>query len=355
MLNLQKLLQRIKKLGMNCLSVRFNEKERRVLGIGVAAAVAVSFIALPFTNGNVVHVQAAAVSGINEILEDITAIQSVGMDIETMTENLGEAIQADYSNDLNISRLKLAAGLAGEFEKAEDEDGTLTLFGETDEWTDEMVEEELERIKDMSTIEEQTEPEREKPVHEEQELTENTESEEQELTEHTSAEEEPIAVMTAETAFYASVDQTDIPTELALSYNEQYCMTLSAEQLKVLETIVEAEAGDEDAYGKILVANVVLNRVLSDEFPDTIKEVVFQNNGKTYQFSPVRSGGRYYTVTVSDHTRAAVARALNGEDYSQGALYFFARRYTSATKAKWFDTALRKITEYGCHEFFGNK
>ncbi len=95
--------------------------------------------------------------------------------------------------------------------------------------------------------------------------------------------------------------------------------------------------------------------MLNEEFPDTVKEVVFQNNGKTYQFSPVRKGGRYYTVKVSKHTKAAVARALKGEDYSDGALYFFARRYTSQKKANWFDTSLKKIVEYGCHEFFGNK
>lgn len=147
-----------------------------------------------------------------------------------------------------------------------------------------------------------------------------------------------------------------IPSVLALQYNARYvALKLSDEQLAVLERIVEAEAGDEDAYGKILVANVVLNRVLNEEFPDTVKEVVFQNNGKTYQFSPVRKGGRYYTVKVSKHTKEAVARALKGEDYSNGALYFFARRYTSEKKANWFDTSLKKIVEYGCHEFFGDK
>ena len=150
--------------------------------------------------------------------------------------------------------------------------------------------------------------------------------------------------------------QEKVPSVLALQYNAGYvALKLSDEQLAVLEKIVEAEAGDEDAYGKILVANVVLNRVLNEEFPDTVKEVVFQNNGKTYQFSPVRKGGRYYTVKVSKHTKAAVARALKGEDYSDGALYFFARRYTSQKKANWFDTSLKKIVEYGCHEFFGNK
>ncbi len=165
---------------------------------------------------------------------------------------------------------------------------------------------------------------------------------------------------TAATETVAGADKlqlpTDIPSALSMEYNAGYtALKLSSEQLTVLETIVEAEAGDEDAYGKILVANVVLNRVLDEEFPDTVKGVVFQNNGKTYQFSPVRKGGRYYTVKVSKHTKAAVARALAGEDYSDGALYFFARRYTSAKKANWFDTSLRKIVEYGCHEFFGNK
>ncbi len=154
----------------------------------------------------------------------------------------------------------------------------------------------------------------------------------------------------------AAKTQEKVPSVLALQYNAGYvALKLSDEQLAVLEKIVEAEAGDEDAYGKILVANVVLNRVLNEEFPDTVKEVVFQNNGKTYQFSPVRKGGRYYTVKVSKHTKAAVARALKGEDYSDGALYFFARRYTSQKKANWFDTSLKKIVEYGCHEFFGNK
>ena len=160
---------------------------------------------------------------------------------------------------------------------------------------------------------------------------------------------------TAEELFYENVDWSSIPEALTVHYNPDFIMELSEEQLTVLERIVEAEAGDEDTYGKMLVANVVLNRVLDDEFPDTVKEVVFQNNGKTYQFSPVRKGCRYYTVTVSEHTKAAVARVLEGEDYSDGALYFFARRYTSAKKAKWFDTSLRKIVEYGCHEFFGNK
>ena len=111
----------------------------------------------------------------------------------------------------------------------------------------------------------------------------------QEETEQTSTVQ---GVKSAEELFYETLDLSSIPESLQVRYNSEFCMELSSEQQKVLETIVEAEAGDEDIFGKMLVAGVVLNRVLDEHFPDTVKEVVFQNNGKTYQFSPVRKGGR---------------------------------------------------------------
>ena len=68
------------------------------------------------------------------------------------------------------------------------------------------------------------------------------------------------------------------------------------------------------------------------------------------QFSPI-SNGAYYRVVVDDVTREAVDRCLSGEDYSDGALYFFMRSATAASTASWFDT-LTFICKYGCHEFF---
>ena len=97
-------------------------------------------------------------------------------------------------------------------------------------------------------------------------------------------------------------------------------ISLGANQKEVLLRIVEAEATGEDIKGKMLVANVILNRVKSSQFPDTVKEVVFQKNGRTTQFSPI-ADGRYWSVSISKSTREAVERVLNGEDESQGALY----------------------------------
>ena len=131
-------------------------------------------------------------------------------------------------------------------------------------------------------------------------------------------------------------------------------LDLDAENMEALERIVEAEACDQDLFGKILVANVVINRVHAD-FADTVKGVIFQKLGGSVQFSPVRKGGSYYTVKVSEETKEAVRRALSGEDYSQGALYFFQRSTTSARKAAWFDRDLKFLFKYGTHEFFKEK
>lgn len=54
--------------------------------------------------------------------------------------------------------------------------------------------------------------------------------------------------------------------------------SISKEERHLLEQLVEAEAKGESLMGKIAVANVVLNRVQSDEFPDTITEVIMQKN-----------------------------------------------------------------------------
>ncbi len=127
--------------------------------------------------------------------------------------------------------------------------------------------------------------------------------------------------------------------------------TLSKEDYEVLLKIVEAEAGGEDITGKMLVAGVVMNRVESNKFPDTVKEVVFQRENGVAQFSPI-SDGRYEKVTVSEETKEAVDKVLYGEDITKGALYFASRKYADPEKMKWFDNSLTLLFSYGGHEFF---
>ncbi|MFC7678300.1 cell wall hydrolase [Paenibacillus sp. GCM10028914] len=94
--------------------------------------------------------------------------------------------------------------------------------------------------------------------------------------------------------------------------------TLSAEELLLLHKIVMAEAEGEPYEGKVAVANVVLNRLRSANFPNTIRDVIYQK----YQFSPV-GNGRIDRVKPNEETIKAVTAALNGHKAVSDDTYFF--------------------------------
>ena len=145
---------------------------------------------------------------------------------------------------------------------------------------------------------------------------------------------------------------TSKPRVMNVSVMERnYVVELTEEDYENMLRIVEAEAGGEDRTGKLLVANVILNRVQNQDFPDTVTDVIFQQDNGICQFSPVKDG-RFYSVEVSEETKEAVNAALYGEDCSNGALYFMARKYADKEKAAWFDKNLTRLFAYGGHEFF---
>jgi N-acetylmuramoyl-L-alanine amidase len=130
-----------------------------------------------------------------------------------------------------------------------------------------------------------------------------------------------------------------------------YCIGVSQEDIDNLMRIVEAEAGCEDLNGKLLVAEVVINRVKSDLFPDNVTDVIYQRSNNTTQFSPV-SNGRIYSVNISQDTKTAVYSALRGSDISKGALYFMARKYSEPQNVLWFENNLNFLFTYGNHDFY---
>ncbi len=114
----------------------------------------------------------------------------------------------------------------------------------------------------------------------------------------------------------------------------------SAEAVDALERLVQCEAASEDTDGRILVANVVLNRVDSGIWGDDIISVIEAPG----QFDPVENGA-VNVVDVESATKSAVISALSGEDLSQGALYF----QKSADK-NWGDK--QYLFRYGSHSFY---
>lgn len=121
---------------------------------------------------------------------------------------------------------------------------------------------------------------------------------------------------------------------------------LSEYECYLLAKIAMAEAEGEDLEGKALVIQVILNRVDSNFFPDTIEEVIFQKN----QFSPLIDG-RWDKVEPNEDCYEALEMVLNDEwDESHGALYF-----ESESDSTWHRDNLKYLFQHGKHYFYTEK
>jgi len=149
------------------------------------------------------------------------------------------------------------------------------------------------------------------------------------------------------------VQETNITKNFKISGNigNAESALLSVKDYTALIRIVEAEATSEDLKGKILIANVVLNRVEVNGFPNSIYDVVNQKLNGRAQFSPI-DDGRYYTVPITSSTEQAVEEALRGTDYSNGALFFVAKSLASEKAGSWFDRDLEFVMKHGVHSFY---
>lgn len=119
-----------------------------------------------------------------------------------------------------------------------------------------------------------------------------------------------------------------------------------SDELLWLARIICAEACAEPMEGKIAVGNVVLNRVASDEFPDTIYGVIFDRKYGV-QFEPVLNGTVYCDPDSS--CMEAAKRALAGENVVGGSLYFFNPELAQST---WISDNRDFYTSIGGHDFY---
>ncbi|WP_138416546.1 cell wall hydrolase [Aquibacillus sediminis] len=97
--------------------------------------------------------------------------------------------------------------------------------------------------------------------------------------------------------------------------------TVSQAEKELLAKLVHAEAKGESYAGKVAVATVVLNRVDHQEFPDTIKDVIYERSGGHYAFSPVENGA--INETPDAEAEKAVNEALAFRGMGQGSIYFY--------------------------------
>jgi len=108
--------------------------------------------------------------------------------------------------------------------------------------------------------------------------------------------------------------------------------------IALLAQLIDSEAGGEPYEGMVAVGAVVVNRVLDERFPNTIRSVIFEP-------------GQFYIDTnrrPNANSRRAAEAAVRGEDPTRGALFFYNPR--TAVLDPWWNSR-QMLTQIGNHVF----
>lgn len=127
---------------------------------------------------------------------------------------------------------------------------------------------------------------------------------------------------------------------LGISLNTQQ-VAQSSSDLYLLAKTVYAEARGEPYEGQVAVAAVILNRVESPDFPNTIAEVVYQ----PWAFTAVHDG--QINLEPNETAYSAARDAMNGWDPTYGCLYYY---NASTATSKWIFSRTTVVT-IGKHVF----
>jgi len=150
-----------------------------------------------------------------------------------------------------------------------------------------------------------------------------------------------LALNNRENSFLRSGERIRLPIN-NLTSHQILNQRVSKQELDLLARAVYGESRGEPYAGQVAVAAVIINRVLSHQFPDTFAEVIYQGG----QFSAVSDG----QINLSPNQTAyrAAREALNGSDPTNGALYFYNPK--TATRVSFFK-GRRVVTKIGDHVF----
>ncbi|WP_239094020.1 cell wall hydrolase [Bacillus sp. B15-48] len=120
---------------------------------------------------------------------------------------------------------------------------------------------------------------------------------------------------------------------------------LSETDKDLMARLVHAEAKGESYAGKVAVATVILNRVDSSKFPNTVKGVIYENVQGHYAFTPVQNGE--INKPADAEAKRAVNEALAFRGQGNGSLYFYNPKTATSD---WVFTRQTTIT-IGNHRF----
>lgn len=118
------------------------------------------------------------------------------------------------------------------------------------------------------------------------------------------------------------------------------------DELYWMSRIINAESAGEDFKGQIAVGDVILNRVRSKEFPNTIYGVIFDRK-YSVQFEPVLNGSIYNHPT--EKSIAAAKISMTTPSSVGNCLYFF---NPSIASSSWISKNRQYFTSIGNHDFY---
>lgn len=121
--------------------------------------------------------------------------------------------------------------------------------------------------------------------------------------------------------------------------------TLTQEERELVARLVTAEAGAEPYLGQLAVAAVVANRVESQDFPDSVEEVIYQKK----QFTPAMTGKIHEVVPTKEAYRAVDEAFVLGLDPTGGVAIGFYN--PQLTDDEWVRSRPEVITLWN-HVFF---
>ena len=125
--------------------------------------------------------------------------------------------------------------------------------------------------------------------------------------------------------------------------SQQTSTSISPADRDLLAHLIHAEADGEPFAGQVEVANVVLNRVDSTEFPNSIPGVINQSG----QFQAVSDGAISETPDATNYK--AVDDAIENR-HNDGSLYYYNPEISTSANCAWFST-LQTVTIIGHHIF----
>ena len=104
--------------------------------------------------------------------------------------------------------------------------------------------------------------------------------------------------------------------------------TITAAEKDLMARLVRAEAVGEPYAGKVAVATVILNRVSSPDFPNSVREVIYQISNGHYAFTPVQNGQINQPADAA--SKQAVNEALAFRGQGKGSLFFYNPKTSSS-------------------------